>query len=136
MAAQKVPMHFDNGLRPKMQNFWVITSKQGNVTSGKQEQLQIEQSNQTLMKIMNNFREARTLIGEMLLSIIVEDVGSREQTVIIEGDAVREDRTVVINKPEVDELGYPYVSNDIQRIRLKVVLVMMFQVLQHSVSSN
>ncbi|MBJ7436692.1 MAG: hypothetical protein JHC54_13500, partial [Acinetobacter sp.] len=96
--------------------------KQGNATSGKQEQLQIEQSNQTLMKIMDNFREARTLIGEMLLSMIVEDMGSREQTVVIEGDAVREDRTVVINKPEVDELGYPYVSNDIQRIRLKVVL--------------
>ena len=96
--------------------------KQGNATSGKQEQLQIEQSNQTLMKIMDNFREARTLIGEMLLSMIVEDMGNREQTVVIEGDAVREDRTVVINKPEVDELGYPYVSNDIQRIRLKVVL--------------
>ncbi|UJA04224.1 hypothetical protein F9230_07615 [Acinetobacter johnsonii] len=96
--------------------------KQGNATSGKQEQLQIEQSNQTLMKIMDNFREARTLIGEMLLSMIVEDMGSREQTIVIEGDAVREDRTVVINKPEVDELGYPYVSNDIQRIRLKVVL--------------
>ncbi|AYO54403.1 portal protein [Acinetobacter wuhouensis] len=96
--------------------------KQGNATSGKQEQLQIEQSNQTLMKIMDNFREARTLMGEMLLSMIVEDMGTREQTVIIEGDAVREDRTVVINKPEVDEHGYPYVSNDVQRIRLKVVL--------------
>jgi len=49
-------------------------------------------------------------------------MGDREQTVIIEGDAVREDRTVVINKPEIDEMGYPYVSNDVQRIRLKVVL--------------
>ena len=96
--------------------------KKGNATSGKQEQLQIEQSNQTLMKIMDNFREARTLIGEMLLSMIVEDMGDRKQTVIIEGDAVREDRTVVINKPEIDEMGYPYVSNDVQRIRLKVVL--------------
>lgn len=96
--------------------------KKGNATSGKQEQLQIEQSNQTLMKIMDNFREARTLIGEMLLSMIVEDMGDREQTVVIEGDAVREDRAVVINKPEIDEMGYPYVSNDIQRIRLKVVL--------------
>jgi len=96
--------------------------KKGNATSGKQEQLQIEQSNQTLMKIMDNFREARTLIGEMLLSMIVEDMGTQQQTVIIEGDAVREDRTVVINKPEIDEMGYPYVSNDVQRIRLKVVL--------------
>lgn len=97
--------------------------KQGNATSGKQEQLQIEQSNQTLMTIMDNFREARTLMGEMLLSMIVDDLGSQQHVVIIEGDeAIRENRTVVINKPEVDELGYPYVSNDVQRTRLKVVL--------------
>ena len=50
--------------------------------TGKQEQLQIEQSNQTLMKIMDNFREARTLIGEMLLSMIVEDMGDRERVVV------------------------------------------------------
>ncbi|MDN5629699.1 MAG: hypothetical protein L0G38_09085, partial [Lactococcus sp.] len=96
--------------------------KKGNATSGKQEQIQVEQSNQTLMKMMDNFREGRTLMGEMLLSMIVEDMGTQQQTIIIEGDAVREDRTVVINKPEVDEHGYPYVSNDVQRTRLKVVL--------------
>lgn len=96
--------------------------KKGNATSGKQEQIQVEQSNQTLMKAMTNFRDSRRLIGEQLLSMIVEDLGSQEHTVIIEGDAVREDRTVIINKPETDELGYPYVSNDVQRTRLKVVL--------------
>ncbi|HCK29044.1 portal protein [Acinetobacter ursingii] len=96
--------------------------KKGNATSGKQEQLQIEQSNQTLMKMMDNFREGRTLMGEMLLSMIVEDMGTHQQTIIIEGDAVREERTVIINKPETDEHGYPYVSNDVQRTRLKVVL--------------
>lgn len=96
--------------------------KKGNATSGRQEQLQIEQSNQTLMKMMDNFREARTLMGEILLSMIVEDLGTQQHVIVIEGDAVREDRTVVINKPETDEHGYPYVSNDVQRTRLKVVL--------------
>ena len=96
--------------------------KKGNAASGKQEQLQIEQSNQTLMKIMDNFREARTLMGEMLLSMIVEDFGTRPHTITIKGDAVRDERQIMINKPEVDEHGYPYVSNDVQRIRLKVVL--------------
>lgn len=96
--------------------------KKGNANSGKQEQLQIEQSNQTLMKIMDNFREARTLMGEMLLSMIVEDFGTRPHTITIKGDAVREERQIMINKPEVDEHGYPYVSNDVQRIRLKVIL--------------
>ncbi|WP_347455687.1 hypothetical protein [Acinetobacter thermotolerans] len=96
--------------------------KKGNATSGRQEQMQIEQSNQTLKKMMDNFREARTMIGELLLSMILDDIGDKEETIIIEGDAVREDRTVVINKPEVDELGYPYLSNDVQRTRLKVAL--------------
>lgn len=96
--------------------------KKGNATSGRQEQLQIEQSNQTLMKMMDNFREARTLMGEILLSMIVEDLGTQQHVIVIQGDAVREDRTVVINKPETDEHGYPYVSNDVQRTRLKVVL--------------
>lgn len=96
--------------------------KKGNATSGRQEQIQVEQSNQTLAKMMDNFREGRTMMGEMLLSMIVEDLGNEEEVVIIEGDAVTADRTVVINKPEVSEEGYPYLSNDVQRTRLKVIL--------------
>lgn len=96
--------------------------KKSNATSGRQEQIQVEQSNQTLAKMMDNFREGRTMMGEMLLSMIVEDLGNEEEVVIIEGDAVTADRTVVINKPEVSEEGYPYLSNDVQRTRLKVIL--------------
>lgn len=96
--------------------------KKSNATSGRQEQIQVEQSNQTLAKMMDNFREGRTMMGEMLLSMIVEDLGNEEETVIIEGDAVTADRTVVINKPEISEEGYPYLSNDVQRTRLKVIL--------------
>ena len=55
--------------------------------------------------------------------MIVEDLGDKPHTVVIEGDAVTEDRTVVINKPEVDpENGYTYLSNDLQRTRLMVAL--------------
>lgn len=96
--------------------------KKGNATSGRQEQIQVEQSNQTLAKMMDNFREGRTMMGEMLLSMIVEDLGNEEVVIIIEGDAVTADRTVVINEPEVSEEGYPYLSNDVQRTRLKVIL--------------
>lgn len=31
-------------------------------------------------------------------------------------------RTIVINRPETDERGYAYLSNDLQRTRLKVIL--------------
>lgn len=97
--------------------------KQGTARSGLQEQTQVEQSNQSLARIMDNFREARTQVGNLLMALIIEDLGSQPQTVIIEGDAVREDRAVVINKPEVDpETGVTYLSNDLQRTRLKVAL--------------
>jgi hypothetical protein len=73
--------------------------------------------------MMDNFRAGRSMIGEMLLSFIVEDLGDKETVIVIEGDAVREDRSVHINKPEFDEDGgYPYLSNDLQRTRLMVAL--------------
>lgn len=96
--------------------------KQGTATSGVQEQTQVEQSNQSLSTIMDNFRFARSQVGEILMSLIIDDLGDQPHTVIIEGDAVKEDRTVVINKPETDEHGFTYLSNDLQRARLKVSL--------------
>jgi hypothetical protein len=95
----------------------------GTATSGVQENAQIEKSNQSIGMIMDNFRDARTQVGEMLLSMIIEDMGTGEQTIIIEGDAVREDRSVTLNKPEIDpRTGWQYLSNDIQKTRLKVAL--------------
>lgn len=97
--------------------------RQGTATSGLQEQTQVEQSEQGLARIMDNFREGRALVGEILMALIIEDLGDKPQTVIIEGDAVTEDRAVAINKPEVDEeTGIKYLSNDLQRTRLKVAL--------------
>jgi hypothetical protein len=116
-----------NDSRAAIQRVSAVTSgfmgKQGNATSGIQEQTQVEQSNQSLGRMMDNFRMARSMVGELLLSMIVDDLGDKEAVIIIEGDAVREDRSVHINKPEVDEDGgYPYLSNDLQRTRLMVSL--------------
>lgn len=96
--------------------------KQGTATSGLQEQTQVEQSNQHLGYVMDNFRDARAQVGELLMSMIIEDLGEQEQTIIIEGNAVAPDRAVTINKPETDEFGYTYLSNDLKRTRLKVAL--------------
>lgn len=97
--------------------------QKGNATSGLQEQTQVEQSNQSLGRMMDNFRAARSMVGELLMSMIVDDIGNKQEEVIIEGDAVREERRVTLNKPEVDpDDGYPYLSNDLLRTRLKVAL--------------
>ena len=97
--------------------------KTGSATSGLQEQTQVEQSNQSLAHVMDNFRAARTQIGELLMAMIIEDIGHTKHAVVIEGDAITPDRTVVLNTPEVDaDTGMAYLSNDLLRTRLKVAL--------------
>lgn len=96
--------------------------RMGSATSGLQEQTQVEQSNQALGRLMDNFRAGRTQVGELLLSMIVSDLGNTEMAVVIEGDAITPERTVVLNRPEQDAAGYTYLSNDLQRTRLMVTL--------------
>lgn len=124
LTSQHFQMLQDN--RAAIERVSSVTSgfqgKQGTATSGLQEQTQVEQSNQSLARLMSNFRDARSAVGDLLTSMIVEDMGKEEQTIIIEGDAVREDRSIVINRTELDEHGMPYLSNDLQRTRLKVAL--------------
>lgn len=97
--------------------------RQGTATSGLQEQTQVEQGNQALGRMMDNFRAGRSRVGELLLSLMIEDLGREPQTVYIEGDAVTPDREVRINQPETDPVtGLAYLSNDVQAVRLKVAL--------------
>lgn len=99
-----------------------FSGRPGTARSGVQEETQVEQANQGLAWMMQQFRDGRTMLGELLMAMIVEDMGSEEHVVVIEGDAVTPDREVVINKPERDEAGYLYLSNDLQRTQLMVVL--------------
>ena len=97
--------------------------KRGTATSGVQEQTQVEQSNQSLGFIMDNFRSGRTIVGEMLMAMIVEDIGDEEHEVIIEGDAINDERVVVLNRREMDPVtNTPKISNDLMRTRLLVAL--------------
>jgi len=95
----------------------------GTARSGVQEQTQLEQSQVSIADLMDNFKDSRTLVGELLMTHIIHDMGEEEQTVVIEGDAINEPRTVIINHPERDPAtGMTYLSNDIKRTRLMVGL--------------
>ena len=97
--------------------------QKGTAESGVQEQTQLEQSQVAVADLMDNFKEARRQVGELLMSLIIEDVGREEQTVVIEGDTLNPPRTVVLNRPELDPAtGLQYRSNDVQRTRLMVAL--------------
>lgn len=63
------------------------------------------------------------MVGEMMMHLIIQDMGKEPQTVVIEGDALRPEKVVQLNLPEVDPAtGIEYLSNDVQRIKLKVAL--------------
>lgn len=100
-----------------------FTGQAGTATSGLQEQTQLEQSQVALADLMDAFKDARTMVGELLMAMIIEDMGKEEQVVVIEGDTINPTRTVVLNKPETDPVtGTPYLSNDVSRMRLTVAL--------------
>ena len=63
------------------------------------------------------------MVGELIMAMEIEAMGSEEQVIVIEGDVLNPPRTVVLNKSEVDPAtGIAYLSNDVQRTRLKVAL--------------
>jgi len=75
----------------------------------------VQQSIQTLADINDNFKDARAQVGDMLLSMILEDIGKNREEVRIKGDMVRDEMVVVLNE-EVDGK----LNNDVQRAKLKV----------------
>jgi hypothetical protein len=94
----------------------------GQAQSGAQQAQTIEQTSVGLANIMDNFNESRSQVGELLLSMIVQDsIGKREE-VNIDGGALRDDRTIVLNDPYMDELGNEGMNNDVSRVMLKVNL--------------
>lgn len=97
--------------------------QKGTAASGVQEQTQLEQSQVAVADLMDNFKDARKVVGGQLMSLIIEDMGKDEQTVLIEGDTLNPPRTVILNHPETDPAtGLAYLSNDVQRTRLQVAL--------------
>ncbi len=83
----------------------------------------VEQSNQTLADINDNFRDARQEVGDLLTSLIVEDMIGKQETVTIDGQGLKDDRIIDLNVPQTDEeTGIQYLNNDVQRTKLKVTL--------------
>ncbi|HYD33801.1 MAG TPA: hypothetical protein VEA39_04460, partial [Methylophilaceae bacterium] len=82
----------------------------------------VEQSNQTLADINDNFKYGRAEVGDLLVSLIIEDMIGQEQEVLIPGNGIKEDRSIALNQPTIHPDGYRYLNNDVERTKLKVVL--------------
>ena len=100
-----------------------MQGQSGSASSGLQEQTQLEQSQVAIAALMDNFKDARSQVGELLIALIIEDMGQEEETVVIEGDTINPPRAVVLNQPEIDnDTGKVRLNNEVQRVRLKVAL--------------
>lgn len=81
----------------------------------------VEQSTQTLAEIFDNYQFARRQVGELLLSLLIEDIGEKPTDIQIDND-VNGKKTVRLNVPDIHPSGEKVLTNDVQRARLKVAL--------------
>lgn len=82
-----------------------------------------EESNKALADIYDNFRVSRSEVGELLLSLIIEDMIGKPETILIKGHSLKDDKPIHLNKSMVDEeTGLSYLDNDVERTLLKVGL--------------
>ena len=83
---------------------------------------QIEQTVQSLARINDNFEFSRMMVGDLLLSMIIQDSQEQEE-VVVKGGLIKEDRVVMLNAPVSDpDTGVEYKDNDVERSMLKVEL--------------
>lgn len=82
----------------------------------------VEQGTQVLGEIFDNYQEGRRLAADMLLSMLVEDLAQQVNISVELEKTDGELKTIILNQPTVDEFGQKYKTNDVLRLRTRVVL--------------
>lgn len=98
-----------------------MQGQQSGASSGLAINSLVEQGLNTLGEINDNFRFARRMVGEMLFSMIQEDLQGRPTNVTIgKGNS---QKIVTLNMPTQDpQTGEISLQNDVSKVRAKVVL--------------
>lgn len=105
-----------SGIQPNMTD-----STAGGATSGVQDSQEVERSTQTLAELGDNFNEARAEVGELLMSMLIEDMAGKPKTVTVKNLGLKPDENIPLNVPQQDAAtGIQYLDNDIERAMLKV----------------
>ncbi len=79
----------------------------------------IDQTIQGFAKMRQNFRASRRQVGDLLLTMIIGDIGSNQEVVEVKGNPLKENKTIILNCPGSEVEGRR-LSNDVQRTKLKV----------------
>lgn len=99
-----------------------MMGQDGKSTSGIAINSLVEQSNQTLADINDNARFSRSQVGDLLLSLVIEDMGDSEQEVVVDGGGLKAAKTILLNGRTTAENGMEFRTNNVQMAKLKVVL--------------
>lgn len=102
--------------------YQAMLGKESSAESGLAINSLVEQGATTLAEINDNYRYGKKLVGELLLSLVKEDIGNGETTVSISFDGAKKAKKVVLNHVMQDKYGYTYRSNDLARTKLRVDL--------------
>lgn len=83
----------------------------------------ISQGQTTLAEVNDNYRMSRTLVGEQLLSVVVQDMANVPTPVKLpDRHPRRPGETVMLNQPATTAEGLPFTQNDVTRLKTKVAL--------------
>lgn len=83
----------------------------------------IQQGTTVLAKINDNYRFARTLVGEQLLALINADMAGQQQQIVVPGQSGRPSRNVVLNEPQMmPGTNLTILNNDTERLKTRVAL--------------
>lgn len=81
----------------------------------------VEQGMNTLGEINDNFRFSRRMVGEMLFTMIQQDLAGKPTRVTV--GKGRSQKEIILNMPEIDpRTGQMTIRNDTTKVRAKVVL--------------
>lgn len=94
----------------------------GSGQSGEAIKSLVEQGTQVLGEIFDNYSEGRRIAAEMLMSLMVEDMAARDNIEVQFEDYDGQLKQVMLNQPTRDPAGYTYRTNDVMRLRTRVVL--------------
>ena len=81
----------------------------------------VEQGTTTLAEINDNYRFSRRLVGEHLVELIKEDLGTEPAVVNVDAKFGSEKKVVKLNEPTMNN-GVQVLNNDVQRALYKVAL--------------
>lgn len=82
----------------------------------------VEQGSTTLAELNDNYRFARRLVGEQLMSFLIKDIDKTPMDVAINVNKPQRTKIVQINQPTIDEDGNRFLTNDLTRAKMQVAL--------------